>query len=532
MLKEISCDALISSPIKFKAGLNAVVGANDAHNSIGKSSVLMLIDFAFGGTDFPNKCDDVIRNIGDFKVIVTFEFEKKYTFIRDTKDINIVFNCESQENISLKEFTKLLQERYFPERENISFRECVSGFSRIYQRDNYSDKRPLNIASKENWTSIRKRILQIFDKYWTIEALEIQKDKETKTKNDINGTFNVGAIKKITKRQSIKNSEELIALENEICNIKKTLSGNVSDIQRIINNKSLSLKEDKDRLVQLQYELNSKLSRVESNLAGNSNISRNSFNSIIEFFPEVNSDKLSKVNDFHNGIVKIIRQQLQEEKKTLAESISETTHELDAINRKLLDIVNSNEDSVYLLERLMELSSIQRDLKLQNEYFEKIENVKSHIRVLNEEISHKLLCEIEFIENRINENMRSLIRRIYTDNPIPPIITLGSSDYNFSHGDDRGTGKGYANMICLDLTFLEQTILPFLIHDCLLFKNMDTPAIERLISIYNEHTKQIFISIDEITKYNHASQEIINNSMFLKLDSDRVAFKKKWKNGI
>ncbi|MCX9457753.1 hypothetical protein IG604_18685, partial [Vibrio cholerae] len=362
------------------------------------------------------------------------EFEKTYTFIRDTKDINIVFNCESQENISLKEFTKLLQERYFPERENISFRECVSGFSRIYQRDNYSDKRPLNIASKENWTSIRKRILQIFDKYWTIEALEIQKDKETKTKNDINGTFNVGAIKKITKRQSIKNSEELIALENEICNIKKTLSGNVSDIQRIINNKSLSLKEDKDRLVQLQYELNSKLSRVESNLAGNSNISRNSFNSIIEFFPEVNSDKLSKVNDFHNGIVKIIRQQLQEEKKTLAESISETTHELDAINRKLLDIVNSNEDSVYLLERLMELSSIQRDLKLQNEYFEKIENVKSHIRVLNEEISHKLLCEIEFIENRINENMRSLIRRIYTDNPIPPIITLGSSDYNFSHG--------------------------------------------------------------------------------------------------
>lgn len=59
MLKSISCEKLIDTSITFKQGLNAVVGADDAHNSIGKSSVLMLIDFSFGGSDFPNKCDDV-----------------------------------------------------------------------------------------------------------------------------------------------------------------------------------------------------------------------------------------------------------------------------------------------------------------------------------------------------------------------------------------------------------------------------------------------------------------------------------------
>lgn len=62
MLESISCEKLIKTPIVFKQGLNAVVGADDAHNSIGKSSVLMLIDFAFGGSDFTKKCDDVIRN--------------------------------------------------------------------------------------------------------------------------------------------------------------------------------------------------------------------------------------------------------------------------------------------------------------------------------------------------------------------------------------------------------------------------------------------------------------------------------------
>ncbi len=108
-------------------------------------------------------------------------------------------------------------------------------------------------------------------------------------------------------------------------------------------------------------------------------------------------------------------------------------------------------------------------------------------------------------------------------------ISFLKNDYIFDHGDDRGTGKGFADMICFDLTFLENTILPCLIHDSLLFKNIDVPAVDKLISIYSQFKKQIFIAIDEKYKYNKETQNKINTAMFLELDENKVAFKMKWK---
>ena len=52
MLKSISCNKFIShgvvrEPIIFHSGLNTVLGSPDAKNSIGKSTLLMIIDFVF-----------------------------------------------------------------------------------------------------------------------------------------------------------------------------------------------------------------------------------------------------------------------------------------------------------------------------------------------------------------------------------------------------------------------------------------------------------------------------------------------------
>ncbi|MEH6446817.1 MAG: DUF2326 domain-containing protein [Oceanospirillaceae bacterium] len=529
MLKSISCEKLIDTPLIFKHGLNAVIGADDAHNSIGKSSVLMLIDFAFGGSDFPNKCDDVIRHIGNFKVGVTFEFEKPYSFIRDTENIDSVYRVEEQDYITAKEFNLFLKEQYFPEGESISFRECVSGFFRIYQRDNYSDKRPLDIVSKEGWPAIRKRILKIFGKYWTIEALEKNRDVETKLKSDINGTFNSGAIKKVTKAQVKRNEIELAGVQAELEEIKSSLKVNVTDIQSIINKRNLALKKKKDRLVALQYELNTKLQRVESNLFGNVVRNSKSFDSVVEFFPEIDKEKLAKVSDFHSGITKIMRSQLQEEKLSVQENINSSILDLKIIDDELLEIVGSKEESVYLLERLMELDRHKRDLKLQNDFWIKSDESKAKLKSIKDEIANSLSDSVSVLEELINESMKLFIEKIYIENPIAPKISFGETDYTFDHGDDRGTGKGFANMICLDLTFLKKTILPCLIHDSLLFKNMDVPSVENLISTYSESKKQIFISIDEKSKYKNETQVEIEKSMFLKLDKNKVAFKLKWK---
>jgi hypothetical protein len=282
-------------------------------------------------------------------------------------------------------------------------------------------------------------------------------------------------------------------------------------------------------LIDLQKELNTKLIRIDSNLSGNIVRNSKSFNSVVEFFPEIDKDKLQKVESFHLGITKILKDQLQGEKSLILERIELSKIDVKKIDNVLLKIVDSKEESVYLLERLMELDRYQHNLRLQNEFWTKSDDAKTGLSELKENIGNALVDSVNEIELLINNGMNSFIEKIYSDNPISPKISFLKNDYIFDHGDDRGTGKGFADMICFDLTFLENTILPCLIHDSLLFKNMDVPAVEKLISNYSQFKKQIFIAIDEKSKYSKETQNKINTAMFLELNENKVAFKIKWK---
>ncbi|MBB1465028.1 hypothetical protein H5300_17115 [Vibrio sp. SG41-7] len=530
MLKSIMCEKLVETTLTFERGLNSVVGADDAHNSIGKSSVLMLIDFAFGGSDFPEKCDDVIKNVKHFDVGFTFEFDKVYTFVRNTGTNDSVYHIEDSNVLTIDEYRKLLREKYNIDRYALSFRECVSAFFRIYQRDNHNEKRPLDIVSKEKWLAIRKRILKLFDEYSAISKLEQNRKIETDIQKDIKGTFNTGAVVKINKTKFKKNQTELMTLREQISTLKNALEANVTDIKSIISAESAELKRNKDSLVDLKIRHETSLSRTENSLLKTKLKSSKGFNELIGFFPEIDRERLSQVDSFHKGISKIMRNQLNEEKHTLTLTINEIKSQIEDIDKKLLKIVNSKEESVYLLEKLIELDRFEKDLSQQNAFWEKDEEVKKRINDLKDDIKNHLVDSIDNIQVSVNEGLSKYIGKIYLDKPISPKLYLFDSDYKFDGGDDRGTGKGFANMISLDLTLLEKTCLPCIIHDSLLFKNMDVTSIENLISTYASFEKQIFISIDEVSKYKPSTQKIIDESEFIKLDNNRVAFCVKWKN--
>ncbi|MFM5325952.1 hypothetical protein ACET9W_19250 [Aeromonas veronii] len=92
MLKEIRCNKLVNGKITFHPGLNTLIGPDDGTNSIGKSSVLMLIDFSLAGDDFIKLSSDVIENVGSISVEIDFLFQDSlYTFTRNTDTPNVVF---------------------------------------------------------------------------------------------------------------------------------------------------------------------------------------------------------------------------------------------------------------------------------------------------------------------------------------------------------------------------------------------------------------------------------------------------------
>ena len=142
MLKEIYSpafmdDGKIREPIPFKPGLNTVLGSSNAKNSIGKTTFLLAIDFAFGGNDYVQKNDDMINNVEPHFIYFVFEFSgKPYYFARSTDDYMFVYKTDSNRHLlskmSVKDYTDFLSTMYKMNDLGATFRELVSGTFRIY----------------------------------------------------------------------------------------------------------------------------------------------------------------------------------------------------------------------------------------------------------------------------------------------------------------------------------------------------------------------------------------------------------------
>ncbi|MEN4559796.1 DUF2326 domain-containing protein [Pantoea agglomerans] len=530
MLLEIKCDKLIEESLKFHEGLNSVIGADDAHNSIGKSSILMLIDFVFGGDDFITKCDDIFTNVGHMNIFFTFSFEREYMFMRGTEKSNTVLRLHDSKLISIDEFRDFLQEKYLSPSKTLSFRDCVGPFLRIYQKNNYNEKRPLDSFLREPWLSVRKRVLKLFNFYHVIEKLELKKRILSEERKDIQGAFNLGVVSKINKRDHIKNLKDIKFISDEIKNLKNAFSYEGDNIKHLVNKETSFLKNKKDKAFNHLTVLTTSLNRVEDNIIFGGYEKLKDLEQIKEFFPEADIRKITEIELFHKDITKIMKDKLSVEKENLLENISLIKSEIESIDRELLQLVGSKQNSFYLLEKLLDLDSSLKNLKLQNDFYEQDCTAKENISLINAEIKVSLNSIITKIELSLNDSMEKFINLIYKNHPISPTIKFEDKDYKFKSGDDRGTGKGFANMLSLDLALLDLTILPVIAHDSLLFKNMDVPAFENLIYTYTSFEKQIFISVDEIRKYSKDTQTLLMESKFLKLDGNRLAFNKKWKS--
>ena len=67
MLREIYCEEFHQKYITFHDGLNVVLGSPKADNSIGKSTLMLIVDFAFGGNTYV-EASDILQNVGEHSV--------------------------------------------------------------------------------------------------------------------------------------------------------------------------------------------------------------------------------------------------------------------------------------------------------------------------------------------------------------------------------------------------------------------------------------------------------------------------------
>ena len=542
MLYEIICDKFVSygkqrEPLIFHEGLNIIKGQNNGTNSIGKSTALLAIDFAFGGDTYAKE-QTLINNIGNHIVKFCFKFgDKFYYYSRNTETPNKINVCDSNYNIKKtitdNAFQKELFNLYNIDLKDITFRQIVGRFARIYGRENTNEKDPLAIYYGEPQQESMIAYLKIFNKYDAIKNLVETIEKEEQHKKAITQADNFNLVKLISKKSEYKqNIEQIEQLQMELKRLSSYGKDDLLYLEPKDAEKAAELRERYDSLTRQKKQLWSKYYLAKNNISKATPTTKQDFQSLTEFFPNSNIELLENIEKFHSKITEILNSEFKQSMTESLSLINQINSQLEEIESQLKDLELPKRISENTLKAYAQTQSQINELTKENELYNLRDTILKDIKTLKAEYEKLFLETFSTIINTVNESIIEYNNAIYGQNVEAPLLNVVKSNaYEYKTKNNNGTGENYKNLILLDLATLKLTQLPIIIHDTPVFKHIGQDAFAKLLEIYNSFNKQIFIAIDESNKYNLIAQNIINEKTVLELSANgNELFGSPWSN--
>lgn len=521
MLAEIYCEEFHQKKIEFKNTLNVVLGTNTGDNSIGKSTFILIVDYAFGGSTYA-KATDILKNIGKHDIYFKFVFqEEAYYFCRNNIESNIVWICDEKRNyiksISLKEYCMWLSKQYNIDLPQLSFRDAVGRYIRAYGKENCDEKRPLHYIATEPTSKTVTVLLKLFDCYASIAKIEVQANASKEALKTYNKAQTLNFVSKIGKREYQKNVSEIERLELEINRISSGLEQGLLDIDAVTSERAVQLKSELSRARRLRSHVYSKLITINEN--GNYKFSSTSENyaELSKYFPQVNLKHIAEIESFHKKVSAIFKQEVTGERKKLLSAIEEYNSIIEGYEIQLKELIQNPQLSKIVLQQHAEaLKSIEK-MRRDNEAYLRSEELKNQKRQDEERLSTIKNEQLAKIENQINIEMKRINDLLYKEEYNSPLIHFTDSGYLFTTPDDTGTGIAYKGLVVFDLAMLHLTLLPIVVHDSVVLKQISDDAIENIMNQYIACGKQTIIAFDKQQSYSKKTSELLERYSVLKL---------------
>lgn len=542
MLKKISCELFKVNgqkrePIRFHKGLNIILGGGTGVNSIGKSTMLLIIDFVFGGNTYLSS--DAVKQLGNHNIEFVFEFDGiDYRFVRSTAQANSIFRVDENDNIlneiDLQDFTDWLCKKYKMDLPGLKFRNTLSRFFRIYGKKNYDEFRPLqDTGQSENQEKAIRVLVALYNQYAEIEAFEQQlKTAEAR----------IDAFRKARRYQFIpsavdgmKKYEENIQIISELKRKKSELelSGDQSfseeEVKKAEQTNELRM-AIQDAMRKLRHKEND-LHLISLNLTQGVYPTEADLKNLQEFFPEANLAKILDVERFHNKIQAILHDELEAEQEKIKEEIQPLKEVIESLQKALENIQPSMAFSQEFLNTYTELDRRIHKLEDENEAFETRNRLQNEKKQASDRLKSQTGMVLNEINSKVNSSMAGISDVVSQGLDNPPVLNIKEyNSYSFETPKDTGTGTNFKGMLIYDLATLRNTVLPAMAHDSLLFVNISYETVERILQLYASETdKQIFIAFDRADSYDREAQDIVKKNTVLKLDNDEEAlFGWKW----
>ncbi|WP_175681487.1 DUF2326 domain-containing protein [Burkholderia cenocepacia] len=534
MLIEVRSSRFRVGVVFFHPGLNVVLGDKNATNSIGKSTMLMVVDFVFGGDSFLELNKDAIDALEHHDYEFCFCFDKvNFYFRRQTINPRIVFRCDEKynaiEQIDIKDYSAWLKGCYLGQRDDVTFRQMVGLFSRVWPKPNVTNVRhPLHVIPTQSSSECVGNLIKFFGRYGEIASAQTAAAKKESEKKALDNAFKYLIVEKINKSKHAQNVIDLDEIRVEVESIKADIAKFALNIREVIDKDLLELKKSKDSLLERRFSLRASLQRTERNLKESKFIQSKQFDSLREFFPDVNGDRIAEIELFHSSLAGVLKEEFKETAENLKTQLASLDETISEIDRKITDRLKNHDNPIALIERVSLLSEKWNKLRRENEYFEKQENLRSQLEDLKSTLSDLKISVLDGIRNEINKEIEGVVGRVYGEGAKSPVLNVTENNYSYQIVDDTGTGKAYSNLVIFDLSIFGLTDLPILIHDSPLFKNVENSAVAKLVDEYCRFDRQSFIALDEVEKYGSGAAATLRRLSVLNLDSSNTLYLKNW----
>jgi DNA repair exonuclease SbcCD ATPase subunit len=176
-----------------------------------------------------------------------------------------------------------------------------------------------------------------------------------------------------TKRQFKENLNKIEQLKQKLSDLQSENnegSLNLDDMQ------AARLREIRNDLSQLREQKNIYLSRlnvIKSNEEAGPKRYRNNYHELEQFFPDVDIQRIEKIDKFHHQITKFLKLEFEREKNTIEENVEDLSHHISQLVNEAQKIKNQQGPNVQtaLLNEYADKKAELKQLEDENKNYQK-----------------------------------------------------------------------------------------------------------------------------------------------------------------
>jgi hypothetical protein len=425
--------------------------------------------------------------------------------------------------MTLDDYRKFLAASYHP---GVPMDEVSGHYFRIYGRGNTYEKTPLLANPREKDEKAVDFLMRIFGKHVILNALRAMEEEL-----GIKASQWQATKKQPKSFEKIEDNERIIKALKQRLEAMMTPGGNPGmEFLGFGTDTCAQVAATRRSIRQMTMERDRLKARIDNLRLSNQNyiseVVREDFTQLAEFFPDTNLRAFEEIEEFHVRIREILREETEEEIVKLEPVLRRRNAEIERLRTKIESAGIASDLTQQVLSQCVSISKRIDALEAENRELEHEKELQEE-RVLAERRMERLIADqkaaIDEVVSAINLILSEMNQTVTGDTENPPTLAISNAkEISFGTAGNTSEGTACKSLVLYDLAVLALTGIPTVIHDGNILHSISRDHFERLLTLYESSGKQIFIAADR------AESEILKETTVLHLSEEHRLFGFSW----